>query len=89
MNGGNTKEEFQQEKKEKHLLSHQRIETKLKQRKVELNKKLWSKRRESSNKDLDIQMLEPEEEKEEPMNPKDGYLPLHLYQKHYLKKKKK
>jgi hypothetical protein len=89
MNGGNTKEEFQQETKEKHLLSRQRIETKLKQRKLELNKKLWSKRRESSNKDLDIQMLEPEEEKEVPMNPKDGYLPLHLHQKHYLKKKKK
>ena len=34
-------------------------------------------------------MLEPEEEKEEPKNPKEGYLPLHLHQKYKKKKKYK
>lgn len=88
MNGGNTKEEIQP-KKLKHLMSHQREEIKLKLRKLNLDKILWSKRIESSNKDLDIQMLEPEEEKEEPKNPKEGYLPLHLHQKYKKKKKYK
>ena len=76
MNGGNTKEEIQP-KKLKHQMSHQREEIKLKLRKLKLDKVLWSKRKESSNKALDIQMLEPEEEKEVP--PKEGYLSLHLH----------
>ena len=53
MNGGNTKEEIQQQKKMKHQMSHQKEEVKLKLRELNLDKVLWLKRKESYNKDLD------------------------------------
>ena len=59
MNTGKTKEEIQQQMKGKQLLSQKRIETKLKFRKFYQNKILWSKRKESSNKDIQIQIMEP------------------------------